>query len=99
LEIDAEPLTNQVNCMKETYTFTDALKASLRLLDYGKKICRDGVEFRPIDRTFVLIQLGFVVKYLYSKYNLTKALQLVDEKLKKRYANGYSPEASVNRTV
>jgi NTP pyrophosphatase (non-canonical NTP hydrolase) len=75
----------------------DALLEALLLLDYCKKVCRDGLELRPIDRNQIRIYLTKIFQCLNDYYAVDLALEAVDQKLQKRYPNGYTPEASVNR--
>lgn len=80
-------------------TFDQCLLDALELLDYGKKICRDGIAARPIDVAFVQQKLALIYNYLRVNYDTEIAIELVDTKLLKRYPNGFNAKDSVNRVV
>jgi hypothetical protein len=77
----------------------DVILAGLRLLEITKKICRDGQEVRPIDRMAIESILRSIVQYLGRHHSLVDALNAVESKLLRRYPNGFTPEASVNRAA
>jgi hypothetical protein len=67
------------------------------LLDIAKKVLRDGVKNRPIDQALIIPKVIGMMGYLSRTYDSLQALRLLDAKLLKRYPDGYSAEASVNR--
>jgi hypothetical protein len=75
----------------------DSIIESLLLLDYCKKICRDGQHVRPIDKKKITLHLMTIWAFLSANYDVDEALDLVNAKLLKRYPDGFSAEKSVNR--
>ncbi len=98
-DIEPEDLLSSLPSYSVCGSFSQCLIKSLELLDYGKKVCRDGIAVRPIDREFVIEKLVLIYGWLHFSYELEIAIALVDAKLWKRYPNGFTPEASVNRVV
>jgi hypothetical protein len=75
----------------------DAQSSALQLLDICKKICRDTTDVRPIELSQIALMLSAVFAYLRDSYDVEWALTAVNEKLRKRYPDGFSAENSVNR--
>ena len=90
-----DPRTDELYDLREL----EVIRRSLSLQEIGKKCCRDGLAVRPIDVEKVASILEFVLNYLNAFFCLQKALEFVDQKLRLRYPNGFTPEASVNRQV
>lgn len=86
-------------CFNDASGSNDALLSALRLLDLCKKVCRDGQIQRPIDRAKITEHLNTIFKFICDIYPIDDALNAVNAKLLKRYPNGYSAEASVNRVA
>jgi len=64
--------------------------------DYLKKVARDS---RAIDQDAICLQLRRVVSVVRYLCDPLEALAAVDQKLRERYPDGYTPEASINRVV
>jgi NTP pyrophosphatase (non-canonical NTP hydrolase) len=86
-----------IEAHQEPSNLFDCVLQSLELLDYGKKVCRDGLEVRKLDRDFVLWQLALIYAFIEAHYNIAMAFEAVNQKLLFRYPNGYTPQASVDR--
>lgn len=84
---------------EQCHYLVDCILDSLDLLEHGKKVCRDGLSARPLDRAFVLRQLALIFDWIESHYNINSAFEAVNQKLLLRYPNGYTPKGSVNRVV
>ena len=97
--IESDDLTSALTLVTGCGSFNQCLMVSLELLDYGKKICRDGIANRPIDQKFVIEKLTLIYGWLHFAYDLETAIALVDAKLWKRYPNGFNAKDSVNRVV
>lgn len=76
-----------------------AISKSLELIEIGKKTCRDGIQARPIDLERVTNLLLRILQTLTHRFNMERALHLVDVKLQKRYPNGFSVRESVDRAI
>jgi hypothetical protein len=79
-------------------TLFQAIKVSLKLLEHGKKLLRDGKARQP-DKELVKGVCIELLCWLAQNYNLDDALAAVERKLLKRYPDGFTPEASVNRAI
>jgi hypothetical protein len=95
--LDFKPSDFNSKVYFDVNTLADSVKISLRLLEMAKKVSRDGLANRPIDRERVLSLLVSIFRFLEKGFDVTKALSLVDAKLLARYPDGYSAERSVNR--
>jgi hypothetical protein len=76
-----------------------AIVSSCEILDKSKKICRDTIAEREISKDFFLGRINVFLYQIIGCFDFAEALALVDEKLKGRYPDGYTPKASVNRIV
>ena len=84
----------------DTYIRTmTILPESLKLLDHLKKVARDGIDNRPLDVELITKTFSKVLMFLGQYVDLDDAIAAVEIKLMKRYPQGFSPEASVNRTI
>ena len=93
-EITAKELSESTDSQRgEAEFFGQCLIPVLELLNYGKKICRDGVIYRPIDKIFLCEKLGLILLFL-ETFDLNKAILLTGAKLDKRHPNGYTPGES-----
>ena len=81
------------------YQYSAILIQSLSLLDVCKKITRDGMDKRPIDRSQLTGRMQLLFHWLDSHCDVDEALNAVEAKLLKRYPNGFTSEDSVNRTA
>ena len=79
------------------YQNSEILVQALSLLDVCKKITRDGMAQRPIDRTQLTEHMQLLFHWLEVHCDVDEALTAVDAKLLKRYPNGFTSEDSVNR--
>lgn len=70
--------------------------ASGECSDYLKKVARDS---RKIDRDVICLHLRRVVSVIRYLCDPLDALAAVDQKLRERFPDGYTPEASINRVV
>ena len=75
----------------------DALATSLRLLDHCKKVTRDGMETRKIDKPKMVEWMRSIFTWLEVNYPVGDALDAVEAKLRDRYPDGFTPQKSVNR--
>ena len=78
--------------------WSDILLRGLALLDSCKKVTRDGMDKRPIDRTKLTEQMQLIFQWIGLHCDTSEALDALDAKLLKRYPNGFTPEDSVSRT-
>jgi NTP pyrophosphatase (non-canonical NTP hydrolase) len=80
----------------------DSISNSLQILNYAKKACRDGPDHRVIDSLYVKVHLHILIlqlTYIYGINSIKDAIGFLDEKLKLRYPNGYTPQDSVQRVI
>ena len=86
-----------VNGIATKLGLLEILIKALGLLDVCKKITRDGIDKRPIDRTKLTEQMRLIFHWIDLQCDVDEALAAVDAKLLKRYPNGFTSEDSVNR--
>jgi NTP pyrophosphatase (non-canonical NTP hydrolase) len=100
LEIEPENLIKYSTVVE--FDVKSSIVAGCAILDLSKKICRDTISKRPINQKMKQTYMNLINSFLYQMvccFDFGIALELVDAKLRARYPNGYTPEASVNRTV
>lgn len=90
-------LDDRIKGIMAGYQNSAILIQSLSLLDVCKKITRDGMDKRPIDRLQLTEHMQLLFHWLEVHCDVDEALNAVDAKLRKRYPNGFTSEDSVNR--
>jgi uncharacterized Zn finger protein (UPF0148 family) len=100
LGVDPEKL---INCsIVDEFDIKCAVVSGCEILDLSKKICRDTISKRPINLETKQKYIDLINTFLFGMvgcFDFVKALELVETKLNSRYPDGYTPEASVNRTI
>ena len=100
LDVPVEEVFNLDNRIKDIATETSLvgiLLKSLEIVDACKKIARDGMDKRPIDRARLTEQMRLIFHWTAFQCDVDEALNAVDAKLRQRYPNGFTSEDSVNR--